>query len=143
MNPAGMMRSYWSWHGGWTVEDALLKSDRDTCIRHMLRNTPIDLDALKQHPELPQKIAGLHMVGVGQHGFQTPTGKFELDSEIIRELGAPGLDSLPTYRPSEDDADPERYPMILSTGIRIPGVSTPGFTTVPPPDPCGRIPWRI
>ena len=103
------------------VEDALLKSDRDTCIRHMLRNTPIDLDALKQHPELPQKIAGLHMVGVGQHGFQTPTGKFELDSEIIRELGAPGLDSLPTYRPSEDDADPERYPMILSTGIRIPG----------------------
>ena len=103
------------------IQDPLLRSDRDTCIRYMLRNTPIDLDALKAHPELPQKIDGLPMVPPGQHGFQTPTGKFELDSTILRDLGVPGLDSLPTYRPSEDGADPMAFPMILSTGIRIPG----------------------
>ena len=103
------------------VQDTLLRSDRDTCIRYMLRNTPIDLDDLKAHPELPRKIEGLTMVPPGKHGFQTPTGKFELDSTILRELAAPNLDSLPTYRPSADEASPGAFPLILSTGIRIPG----------------------
>ncbi len=103
------------------VDDELLKSDRDTCIRHMIRNTPIDLEQLKAHPELPQKIPGLAMTPVGQHGFQTPSGKFELDSLEIQALHHPGLDSLPTYCASTDDADPAEFPMILSTGIRIPG----------------------
>lgn len=103
------------------VSDPLITSDPDTCIRYMLRNTPIDLDELKKHPELPQKIRGLHMVPVGQHGFQTPTGKFELDSTMIRDLNAEGLDSLPTYVSSEDEVDIKQFPLILSTGIRIPG----------------------
>lgn len=103
------------------VPDKLLNSDRDTCIRYMLRNTPIDLDTLKAHPELPQKIAGVNIVPAGQHGFDTPTGKFELDSTLLKDLGAPGLDSLPTYQSSEDNADPDIFPLILSTGIRIPG----------------------
>lgn len=103
------------------VDDDLLQSDRDTCIRHMLRNTPIDLDELKRHPELPQKIPGLEITPVGQHGFQTPSGKFELDSLTIQALHNPNLDSLPTYCSSADDADPADFPMILSTGIRIPG----------------------
>ncbi len=103
------------------VDDALLKSDRDTCIRYMLRNTPIDLEELKRHPELPQQIPGLAMTPVGKHGFRTPSGKFELDSQIIRELHDPNLDSLPTYCDSADNADPAEFPMILSTGIRIPG----------------------
>lgn len=103
------------------LQDPFLRADRDTCIQHMLRNTAIDLDELKQHPELPQKVPGFRPVGIGQHGFQTPTGKFELDSELIRQLGDPNLDSLPTYRPSEDNAPVAEYPLILSTGIRIPG----------------------
>lgn len=103
------------------VPDKLLKSDVDTCLRYMLKNTPIDLTFLKENPELPQKIPGVELVPPGQHGFDTPTGKFELDSTILKELNAPGLDSLPTYRSSEDDADPAAFPMILSTGIRIPG----------------------
>ena len=103
------------------VDDELLKSERDTCIRHMLRNTPIDLEELKRHPELPQRIPGLAITPVGQHGFQTPSGKFELDSLAIQALHHPGLNSLPTYCDSADDADPAEFPMILSTGIRIPG----------------------
>ncbi len=103
------------------ITEPLITSDPDTCIKYMIRNTPIDLDALKKHPELPQKIPGVEIVPPGQHGFQTPTGKFELDSTIIADLNAEHLDSLPTYRSSEDDADKEQYPLILSTGIRIPG----------------------
>lgn len=103
------------------VQDHLITSDRDICIRYMLRNTPIDLDKLKAHPELPQKIAGLNITPVGAHGFSTPTGKFELESTIIQGLHADDLDALPTYRCSEDDADKEKFPLILSTGIRIPG----------------------
>lgn len=103
------------------IQDKLITSDQDTCIRYMLRNTPIDLDELKKHPELPQKIEGLEIIPAGQHGFDTPTRKFELDSTIIRELNVETLDSLPTYRPSQDEAAPEEYPLILSTGIRIPG----------------------
>lgn len=103
------------------IVDSLITSDPDTCIRYMLRNTPIDLDDLKRHPELPQKIKGVTIVPVGDHGFQTPTGKFELVSTVIEALGRDSLDALPTYCSSEDSADPEQYPMILSTGIRIPG----------------------
>ncbi len=103
------------------VSDPLLLGTVDDCIRYMVRNTPIDLDALKAHPEYPQKIPGVEIVPVGQHGFDTPTGKFELDATLIKELNAGGLDSLPTYRCSEDDADPAEFPLILSTGIRIPG----------------------
>lgn len=103
------------------ITEPYITSDPDTCLRRMLRNTPIDLEELKKHPELPRKIQGLEIVPTGSHGFETPTGKFELDSTVIAQLNAPGLDSLPTYRPSEDDGDPEAYPMILSTGIRIPG----------------------
>ena len=87
----------------------------------MLRNTPIDLDQLKAHPELPQKIPDVKITPVGCHGFQTPSGKFELESTIIANLDVPGLDALPTYVPSTDDVDPMAFPMILSTGIRIPG----------------------
>lgn len=123
------------------VPDKLLCSDRDTCIRYMLRNTPIDLDMLKAHPDLPQKILGLTIVPVGQHGFDTPTGKFELDSTLIKNLNVPGLDSLPTYHPSEDDADPESFPLILSTGIRIPGGLHSRLHDCPRPGPCGPSRW--
>lgn len=103
------------------IQEPLITSDPDTCIRYMLRNTPIDLDALKAHPELPQKIGGLTLIPAGSHGFSTPTGKFELESTVIAGLHADNLDALPTYRCSEDDADQEAFPLILSTGIRIPG----------------------
>ncbi len=103
------------------VEDPLLLGDRDDCIRYMLRKTPIDLAALKAAPDMPHKIQGLRMTAVGDHGFGTPTGKFELYSTVIAALDAPGLDPLPTYRPSEDDGNMAEYPLILSTGIRIPG----------------------
>ena len=100
------------------LDDPLLRSGAEACVRHMLRETPVDLDFLKAHSQFPQKLEGVRVIPVGQHGFQTPTGKFELYSTIIARH--PGLDPLPTYRDSVDDADPERYPFRLVSGARLP-----------------------
>lgn len=100
------------------VDDELLRSGAENCVRYMLRETPVDVDYLKAHSQFPVKVEGLKMVPVGQHGFKTPTGKFELWSTIIEKH--PGLDPLPTYRDSIDDADPEQYPFRLVTGARLP-----------------------
>jgi anaerobic selenocysteine-containing dehydrogenase len=100
------------------LDDEMLKSGPETCIRYMLRNTPIDVDYLKAHPESPQKLDGVEMIPVGHHTFQTPSGKFELWSKVIEKY--PMLDPLPTYRDSVDGADPEKYPFRLVTGARLP-----------------------
>lgn len=57
----------------------------------------------------------------GQPGFETPTGKFEIASEWLRENGYP---PLPVYtEPSEGPrAAPElarRYPLVFNSGARI------------------------
>jgi anaerobic selenocysteine-containing dehydrogenase len=100
------------------LDDDLLKAGPEACIRHMLRDTPIDVDALKAHPQSPQKIVDLKKIPVGQHPFCTPSGKFELWSNTIAEI--PGLDPLPTYRDSLDRADPAQFPLCLVSGARLP-----------------------
>ena len=100
------------------VDDDLLKSGPEACVRYMLRETPIDIDFLKAHSQFPQKLEGVKIIPVGEHGFNTPTGKFELYSTIIEKH--PGLDPLPTWKDSVDDVDPKKYPFRLVTGARIP-----------------------
>ncbi len=100
------------------LDDSLLRSGSETCVRYMLRNTGIDVDFLKANSQFPQKLTGIEMIPVGQHGFQTPTGKFELWSTIIEKH--PGLDPLPTWRDSIDDSDPQQYPFRLVAGARLP-----------------------
>ena len=99
------------------LDDDLLKSGPEACVRHILRETRIDVDALKQNRQFPQKL-DVDVIPVGQHGFHTPTGKFELWSTAIH--GIPGLDALPTYRECLNDADPEAYPFTLVSGARLP-----------------------
>lgn len=102
------------------LDDDLLRDGYDACVRYMLRNTPIDLDVLKRNSQLPQKIDGLETVPVGEHGFSTPTGKFELKSTVIEKLSHPGLDALPTYRDTLDGSNGEAYPFCLVSGARLP-----------------------
>ena len=100
------------------LDDDLLRSGSEACVRHMLRNTPVDLDFLKANRQFPQKLEGVKVIPVGEHGFQTPTGKFELWSTIIEQV--PGLDPLPTHKDSVDSADPKEYPFRLVSGARLP-----------------------
>ncbi len=53
-------------------------------------------------------------------GLPTPTGKFELKSELIARHPEWGLDPLPTYRAPVTDTEAKEYPMLLCTGSRIP-----------------------
>ena len=100
------------------LDDELLCSGSEACVRYMLRDTPIDVDALKAHSQFPQKLEGVKTIPVGEHGFGTPTGKFELWSTVIEQI--PGLDPLPTWRDSVDTVDPARYPFRLVAGARLP-----------------------
>ena len=100
------------------LDDELLRSGAEACVRHILRNTPVDVDFLKANSQFPQKLERVEIIPVGEHGFHTPTGKFELWSTIIEKH--PGLDPLPTYKDSVDDADPEQYPFRLVAGARLP-----------------------
>ncbi len=100
------------------LDDELLRSGSEACVRHMLRETPVDVDFLKAHSQFPQKLEGVKVIPVGEHGFQTPTGKFELWSTVIEKH--PGLDPLPTWRDSADDADPAQFPSRMVAGARLP-----------------------
>lgn len=111
------------------LDDPLLRSGVEPCLRYILRDTPIDLDFLKANSQFPQKIRGLKMIPVGQHGFRTPTGKFELWSTVIEKH--PGLDPLPTWRDSANEVDPEQYPFRLVSGARLPNTLHSRLHTVP------------
>jgi hypothetical protein len=53
----------------------------------------------------------------GQAGFETPSGRIEMDSSVLAGLGA---DPLPAYRPPLADPEDGRYPFLLTTGARVP-----------------------
>ena len=111
------------------LDDELLRSGAEACVRHMLRNTPVDVDFLKANRQMPQKLEGVTVIPVGEHGFHTPTGKFELWSTVIEKH--PGLDPLPTWKDSIDGADPEQYPFRLVAGARLPHALHSRLHTVP------------
>lgn len=89
---------------GFTLED-LMAADRKTLS---LPNAPMTYHKWEQ---------GL-LRKDGQPGFDTPSGKFEIFSDMLDEFG---LDGLPKYEESDETpvSSPElakRYPLILGTG---------------------------
>ena len=100
------------------LDDELLCSGSEACVRYMLRDTPHRRGRTEGPLSIPQKLEGVKTIPVGEHGFGTPTGKFELWSTVIEQI--PGLDPLPTWRDSVDAVDPARYPFRLVAGARLP-----------------------
>ncbi|MCI8539235.1 MAG: molybdopterin-dependent oxidoreductase [Oscillospiraceae bacterium] len=100
------------------LDDSLLRAGPEACVRYILRETPVDVDFLKANSQFPQKLEGVKVIPVGEHGFATPTGKFELWSTIIEKHR--GLDPLPTWKDSVDAASPAEYPFRLVAGARLP-----------------------
>ncbi len=101
------------------LDDDLLRSGYEPCVRHILRETSIDVDFLKANRQTPHKV-NEPVIPPGKHGFHTPSGKYELWSSAIE--GIPGLTPLPTWRDSADDgiADGNEYPFRLVAGARLP-----------------------
>ena len=107
------------------LDDDLLRQGYEAGIQFMLRDLDITIDQMKASP-LPIKVPGAHPDVAGEllkNGFPTPSGKFEFWSETVAQFSqSHGLDPLPTYRDPFDDApgDPQRYPLKLIAGARLP-----------------------
>lgn len=58
----------------------------------------------------------------GQPGFNTPSGKIEFVSEVLKEAGFDGLPlwNEPLHSPVSTPDEAERYPLVLNTGSRVP-----------------------
>ena len=102
--------------------DAELEAGYEKNLEYMLQDLDITVEELKAS-ELPVKIPNVPKAAPGERlekGLNTPTGKFELYSELIASHPEWHLDPLPTYREPLDDADPKLYPYRLCSGGRIP-----------------------
>lgn len=98
-------------------------------IEHALQDTGFSLAALRAHPQgLPFPVPAMqyrkYEKGLlrqdGRPGFQTPSGKFEIASEWLRQSG---YNPLPVYtEPTEGPlANPElarQYPLVFNSGAR-------------------------
>lgn len=100
------------------LEDELIVSDYDTCLRYMVKNiSSMDIELLKKEP-FPIHIDAKYYEA-GTWKFTTPTGKFELWSSIIEKYQNMGFSPLPIWEaPLSGDA--EEYPYVMTSGIRLP-----------------------
>jgi anaerobic selenocysteine-containing dehydrogenase len=101
----------------------------EAMINYAIQDTGISVDDLRQHPEgislpMPEKTYLKYKSGKlrrdGKPGFETPSGKFEINSTWLSKLG---YDGLPIYiEPREGPlADPElarEFPLVFNSGAR-------------------------
>lgn len=102
--------------------DPLLEAGYEACVRYIIRDLPVTVEQL-QASDLPIRLDSavrLYVPGAfTKAGYNTPSGKYELYSNIIAKY--PGLDPLPTYTDSRNGWDEQEYPWILNSGPRLPG----------------------
>ncbi|MBN1992929.1 MAG: molybdopterin-dependent oxidoreductase [Anaerolineae bacterium] len=98
-------------------------------VEYMLRNTGVTLAQLRAHPEgisYPRPLMTYRKYETGQlrddgrPGFNTPTGKFEITSEWLRQHG---YEPLPVYTepvegPLAAPALAQHYPLVFNSGAR-------------------------
>lgn len=111
------------------LKDELLEKGYDACLDYMLEGSGITVEELKKHDK-PVRVPGFKPYVPGTYtkeGYDTPSGKFEFRSQLIAKYAeSHGLDPLPSYTsPFADEPDEEgrrrEYPLVLTTGTRLPG----------------------
>ena len=105
-------------------DDDLMKKGYEANIDWILEPTGLTLKELKKHPAgyRVQDIKKPPYRKYEKNGFPTPSGKMELTSSIMAEAG---FDALPTYQepklsPVTNQKLAKKYPLILTTGARLP-----------------------
>jgi anaerobic selenocysteine-containing dehydrogenase len=102
----------------------------EAVLEFAFKNSPVTIEQLKSKAEgvsLPsppmvyEKYRTGHLRKDGKPGFETPSGKFEISSNLLREYG---YEPLPVYQePSEGPIGSpglvEKFPLVLTTGTRI------------------------
>lgn len=105
------------------INDDLLKSGYEDCCKYLISELDITLEELK-NSNLPIKISGSKPYVTGKntkHGYNTPTGKYELKSTIIEKYADWNLKPLPEYSQSLYNDNKDEYDFILIAGARLPG----------------------
>jgi anaerobic selenocysteine-containing dehydrogenase len=99
-------------------------------LEYIFKDSPTLLEQLKSKPEgiplsPPPMVYEKYKIGLLRkdriHGFETPSGRFEISSNLLRQHG---YDPLPIYQePTEGPiGSPEvakEFPLVLTTGTRI------------------------
>lgn len=104
------------------LDDPLLKEGYEACMRYIIQDLHTSVEELRA-AEVPIQLSDFQPtvpMETLERGLPTPSGKFELYSELIASHPEWGLDPLPTYRPPVSAEEAARYPMLLCTGARIP-----------------------
>jgi anaerobic selenocysteine-containing dehydrogenase len=107
-----------------TPQDELIAQGHEACMEWIFAPSDVSIAELKKHP------GGMLLTGRPETpyekyraaGFPTPSGKMEFTSTILKELG---MDPLPTYReprlsPVSEPELAKAYPLVLTTGARLP-----------------------
>lgn len=105
-------------------DDRLLNQGYEACLDWILEPSGLTVEKLRQHPS-GMTVKDAVMPGFRKYetdGFATPSGKMEFSSTALKEAG---LDPLPTYRepvlsPISAPEPAENYPLVLTTGTRLP-----------------------
>ncbi|MEG2934209.1 MAG: molybdopterin-dependent oxidoreductase [Gordonibacter sp.] len=90
--------------------------------------TVADLRANPEGLEIPgdKNPDNKHVLGKfrkdGQPGFNTPSGKIEFDSEILKSFGydGPPIYEEPIHTPLNPSEEDKKYPLVLNSGSRLP-----------------------
>ncbi len=106
------------------LEDGLLSRGQEACMDWIFAPSGITIAEIRKHPggyPLPDR-AETPYEKYREAGFPTPSGKMEFTSIVLKEAG---LDPLPVYRepgqsPVSDPELAQTYPLILTTGARLP-----------------------
>lgn len=108
-------------------EDEWFAAGHEACIDYIIRPSGMTVAELKKHPGgmfIPNPLK--HVEKKYKNGLHTPSGKTEFASELLaRYAEREGIDPLPIYTPPRYSRErtpkmAEKYPLILSTGSRLP-----------------------
>ncbi|MBI4318879.1 MAG: molybdopterin-dependent oxidoreductase [Chloroflexi bacterium] len=108
----------------------LYPENEEEMVKFVLRNHPVTLDDLREHPEgvrfgtgkvVHKKYEKGLLRGDGKPGFETSSAKMEILSRLLMEHGYDGLPAYtePKEGPLANSRLAEKYPLVLNTGARI------------------------
>lgn len=104
-------------------DDELLCQGYRAWVNYIIQDTGWTVEELQKH-DMPVKVKNYEPYEPGTYtkkGYNTKTGKFEIHATFFDPYAETyKLDCIPTYLPPYTDEEIEKYPFILTTGVRIP-----------------------